>query len=477
MSQTLGPVAALLLGVFFLVTGSGLQNTLLPLRGAFEGFSAINLGILGSSYYLGFVVGCLVVPHLVRRSGHIRAFAALTSGVVATMIAHPVFIDPIFWFVLRAITGFCFAGLYLVIESWLNDRATNQTRGFVMSAYVMVDYAALTAGQMMITLYPVRGFELFSLAAILFSLATLPVAITSAGQPAPIETARIRLVRLFRAAPVAMVGCFVIGLTNGSLWSLGPIFGIGRGLTADGAATFMSAVVVAGALAQWPIGFLSDRMDRRRILGALTVGAMLSGLALGALQFDLVGLSVLGLFYGALSLPAYSLAAAHAYDRTPASDAVETAAGLLLLYGIGSVIGPALASLGMQHYGPGALFYFTSGAFVLLLLFVVWRMSLREKERTVEPMSEPMASAPTGTVPRPEPELGPVSRFRRWRRPAPPVKPQPRPAPPLPSGKLLSAGKPRLEAGTTGPAKPDATDTDAPGGDFPTEQDGRSDGA
>lgn len=457
MSQTLGPVAALLLGVFFLVTGSGLQNTLLPLRGAFEGFSAINLGILGSSYYLGFVVGCLIVPHLVRRSGHIRAFAALTSCVVATMIAHPLFIEPLFWFALRGITGFCFAGLYLVIESWLNDRATNQTRGFVMSAYVIVDYAALTAGQMMITLYPVRGFELFALAAILFSLATLPVAITSSGQPAPIETARIRLPRLFRAAPVAMVGCFVIGITNGSLWSLGPIFGIGRGLTADGAATFMSAVVVAGALAQWPIGFLSDRMDRRRILGALMVGAMLAGLALGALQFDLVGLSVLGLFYGALSLPAYSLAAAHAYDRTHAADAVETAAGLLLLYGIGSVVGPALASFGMQHYGPGALFFFTAAAYAFLLLFVVWRMTMRTDTRPSEPVTEPMASAATGTVPRPEPEP-PVSRFRRWRRAAPAVKPQPRPAPPPPADK-------------------DSTSKDTTDAPFPDEQDGRSDGA
>lgn len=429
MSQTLGPVAALLLGVFFLVTGSGLQNTLLPLRGAFEGFSAINLGILGSSYYLGFVIGCLVVPHLVRRSGHIRAFAALTSGVVATMLAHPVFIEPFVWFALRAVTGFCFAGLYLVIESWLNDRATNQTRGFVMSAYVMVDYAALTAGQMMITLYPVRGFELFAFAAILFSLATLPVAISTSGQPAPIETARIRPLRLFRAAPVAMVGCFVIGLTNGSLWSLGPIFGIGRGLTADGAATFMSAVVVAGALAQWPIGFISDRMDRRRILGALMVGAMLAGLALGALHFGLGGLAVLGAVYGALSLPAYSLAAAHAYDRTPASDAVETAAGLLLLYGIGSVVGPALASFGMQHYGPGALFFFTAAAYALLLLFVVWRMTMRETAKVPEHAAEPMASAPTGTVPRPEPELTSKPKRRFWRRNAPTVKPQPRPAP------------------------------------------------
>jgi len=402
MAQTLGPVAALLLGVFFLVTGSGLQNTLLPLRGAFEGFSAFNLGLLGSSYYLGFVLGCLLVPHIVRRSGHIRAFSALTAGAVATMLAHPLFVEPHIWFALRGITGFCFAGLYLVIESWLNDRATNQTRGFVMSAYVIVDYAALTAGQMMITLYPVRGFELFALGAMLFALATLPVTMTRAGQPAPIETARIRPIRLLRAAPVAVVGCFVIGLTNGSLWSLGPIFGIGRGLTSDGAATFMSAVVVAGAIAQWPIGYFSDRVDRRRILAGLMVGSMLAGLALGALPFSLLGLCVLGMFYGALSLPAYSLAAAHAYDRTAPSEAVETAAGLLLAYGIGSVVGPSLASIGMTHYGPGALFYFTAISHTLLLLFVVWRITCREPAAAVDKIGETAACAPTGTVPVPE---------------------------------------------------------------------------
>ncbi|MPT24437.1 MAG: MFS transporter, partial [Starkeya sp.] len=334
---------------------------------------------------------------------------------------------------------------------------------------VIVDYAALTAGQMMITLYPVRAFDLFALAAILFSLAVLPVAIGSSTQPAPIETARIRLPRLFKAAPVAMVGCFAIGLTNGSLWSLGPIFGIGRGLTSDGAATFMSAVVVAGALAQWPVGYLSDRMDRRRILATLLVGALLAGLALGALPFDLLGLCLLGMLYGALSLPAYSLAAAHAYDRTAPSEAVETAAGLLLLYGVGSVVGPALASLGMQHYGPGALFFFTAGSYTLLLLFVLWRVLLKEKGRQIDSKSEPIASAATGTVPRPEKSRAetPLSGLRRWRRAASP--PTAKPVTPKPA-----SDKP---AAASAPPPPQAPQPTKGEDDFPTAQDGRSDGA
>lgn len=446
MAKTLGPVAALLLGVFFLVTGSGLQNTLLPLRGAFEGFSAVSLGILGSSYYLGFVIGCLAVPRLVRRSGHIRAFAALTSAAVAAMLAHPLLIDAYVWFGLRAITGFCFAGLYLVIESWLNDRATNQTRGFVMSAYVIVDYVALTAGQMMITLYPVSGFQLFVLGAILFSLATLPVATTGAGQPAPIETARIRPIRLMRAAPVGVVGCFVVGLTNGSLWSLGPIFGIGRGLTADGAATFMSAAVVAGAIAQWPIGFLSDKMDRRKILAALLGGAMLAGIALGAVpSLGLLGLCGLAAFYGALALPAYSLAAAHAYDRTAPSEAVETAAGLLLAYGVGSVVGPSLASVGMLHYGAGALFFFTAVCHLLLLLFVQWRIAWRPAPTPASKTGDAVVTSPTGMMPTPE-------------------------GPDLASGERDDSPDAEMPAGRLA----DRTSSDDPA---LGEQDGRSDGA
>jgi MFS family permease len=323
------------------------------------------------------------------------------------MLAHPIFVDPFVWYALRTITGFCFAGLYLVIESWLNDRATNQTRGFVMSVYVMVDYAALTAGQMLVTTYPVRGFELFGIAAILFSLATLPVTVSRAGQPAPIEVARIRPLRLLRAAPVAMVGCFVIGLTNGSLWSLGPIFGIGRGLTSDGAATFMSAAVVAGALAQWPVGRLSDRIDRRRVLAGLLVGAVLASLALGLVQAPLMGLAALAFVFGALALPAYSLTAAHAYDRTAPEEAVETAAGVLLAYGIGSVAGPSVASIGMTHYGPGALFLFMSACYGSLLLFALWRIVHREAS-SVEKQADLVACTPTGTVTAPEKEREPV---------------------------------------------------------------------
>ncbi|MCK0196783.1 MFS transporter [Ancylobacter sp. 6x-1] len=417
MAQTLGPVASLLLGVFFLVSGSGLQGTLLPLRGAYEGFSAVNLGILGSSYYLGFVAGCLIVPRLVRRAGHIRSFAALTAGAIAAMLAHAIFFEPVVWFVLRTITGFCFAGLYLVIESWLNDRATNKTRGLVMSVYVMVDYVALTVGQMLVTVYPVKGFEPFALATMLFALAMLPVTITKAGQPSPIEAARIRPMRLLKAAPVAMVGCFIIGLTNGSLWSLGPIFGIGRGLTADGAATFMSAVVAAGALAQWPIGRFSDRMDRRIMLSGLLGGAALAGLALGLVPASVTGLTllcILGALFGSLALPAYSLTAAHAYDRTPPQEAVETAAGVLLAYGIGSIAGPSVASVTMAHYGPGTLFLFTAACHASFMCFVLWNLRRERSAKTVAPEMAP--AAPVGMVGVPEPET---------RMEAPPAGPAP----------------------------------------------------
>ncbi|MFK8250714.1 MFS transporter [Ancylobacter terrae] len=412
MAQTLGPVAALLFGVFFLVAGAGLQGTLLPLRGAAEGFGAVSLGVMGSFYYLGFVLGCLIVPRLVRRAGHTRAFAALTAAAVVAMLAHPLLIHPVPWYVLRGITGFCFAGLYLVIESWLNDRATNQTRGLVMSAYVMVDYVALTAGQLLVTTFPIRGFELFLVATMLFALSTLPVTMTRTGQPAPIEAARVRPLRLLKAAPVAMVGCFVIGLTNGSLWSLGPVFGVGRGLGENGAATLMSVIVVAAALAQWPIGRFSDRMDRRRILAVLMVGAVIAGLTLGLLQAGMTGLLLVGFLFGALALPAYSLAAAHAYDRTAPHEAVETAAGVLLVYGLGSIIGPSVASIGMAKVGPGALFLFTAACHGALLGFTLWQL-MRERRAARRTPSEPMVPAsPVGMVSVPEPEFRPIAEPR-----------------------------------------------------------------
>jgi MFS family permease len=399
MFRTLRPVFSLLLGIGFLLTGHGLQFTLLPLSGEASGFDTVMLGLLGSSYYVGFVAGCLLGPYVILRAGHIRTFAAMVSTAAVLVLCHSLMRDPLVWNGLRAMTGFSLATLYLVIESWLNDRASNTTRGTVMSAYIVVNFAAFTVGQMMVSLYPVTAIAPFVLAAILISLATLPVALTSSAQPAPISLVRFRPRRLFATAPVAFVGAFMIGVSNGAFWALGAVFATGIGLSVEQAALFVSATVAGGALGQWPVGRLSDRIDRRIVLAMLLVGSTLAGLALGLLTVGTNTLLLMGFVFGVLTLPGYSLAAAHAYDKTAPGEYVETAAGVLLINGLGSVCGPLIAAIAIARGGPHALFLVTAAVQALLFLFIVVRIRVRRGTASADKTDFSAAStAPMGTV-------------------------------------------------------------------------------
>ncbi|WP_208948163.1 MFS transporter [Segnochrobactrum spirostomi] len=429
MVSSLRPILSLLLGAAFILAGNGLQFTLLPLRGEAEGFSAIALGLLGSAYYVGFVAGCLLGPYLVLRAGHIRAFAAMVSIASAVVLGYTMTVDPVLWSILRAITGFCLAGLYLIIESWLNDSATNQNRGLVMSAYIVVNFATITIGQMLVTLNPVKSFASFALASMLASVAVVPVALTRSAQPAPIALIRFSPKRLYRSAPVGLVGAFMIGVANGAFWSLGPLFATGSGLGVDDAAMFMSTAVIAGALAQWPVGRLSDSFDRRKVLAVLLVGAAFSGIALWLTPLSPTTLAVLAFVFGALTLPGYSLAAAHAYDNTPRGGYVETAAGILLSNGLGSVFGPSLASLLVIRLGPGALFLFTAITQVVLLAFILWRVSVRSPRPSAEKSGFDLsATAPVGgaITPNPLDTLDPLVHVPN----TPPAPPRPPASPP-----------------------------------------------
>lgn len=386
MQKSLRPIVSLLLAVAFLLAGNGLQITLLPLRGSAEGFGTFTLGVIASAYFVGFVSGCLLSPYLILRAGHIRAFAATVAVASALTLAYALAPDPAAWTVFRLLTGFCLAGFYLVIESWLNDGATNETRGLVMSAYVVVNFIAITFGQMLVTLYPIEDAGNFMIAAILSSLAIVPVVMTRSAQPAPITIVRFQPVQLYQAAPVALVASFMVGAANGAFWGLAPLSAEGSGLDVGQIALFMAMAVLAGALAQWPLGRLSDRVDRRLVLLATLTGAAAAGLALWYLDASEAMLIVFGAMFGALALPGYSLAAAHAYDKTSSTDMVATAATVLLANGLGSVIGPLIASGFMAASGPRALFLFTALAQILLAIYVYHRMqvqaSLEAPEKT-----------------------------------------------------------------------------------------------
>jgi MFS family permease len=399
MRSNLRPIASLLLGVAFLLAGNGLQFTLLPLRGTIEGFSAFALGVIGSAYYLGFVGGCLLAPYLILRAGHIRAFAAMVALAVVVALAYPLAPQTIAWIAFRLINGFCLAGIYLVIESWLNDHAINETRGLVMSAYVIVNFMAFAAGQLMVTLYPVEQAGSFIIAAMLASLAIIPVALTRSAQPAPITMVKFQPAQLYHAAPVGLVASLMVGVANGAFWALAPLSATGSGLDVGGVALFMTAATLAGALAQWPVGRLSDRMDRRLVLLALLIGSAVAGLLLWLLAASGPLLLIFGLLFGALALPCYSLAAAHAYDKTPISEMVPTAATILLANALGAVVGPLLASAVMAAQGPRALFLFTAVAQGLLAAYVFYRTTVQSSLSTPEKTDFDLAAtAPVGAM-------------------------------------------------------------------------------
>ncbi|MBJ3774896.1 MFS transporter [Acuticoccus mangrovi] len=405
LRSALSPVAALLIGTALLYLGYGLQATLVPLRADSEGFSRVIIGILGATYYAGFVAGCLFAPFVILRSGHIRAFAAMVSCVSAAVLAFPLVVGEIEWVLFRFTIGFCISGILVVVESWLNDKATNETRGIVMSTYVIITYLTITAGQLGVATRPLDGFGLFSLCSIALSLAAVPVALTRSTQPAPIPVVRFNLRTLVSVAPAAFAGAFANGVMMGSLYSLGAIYAIDTGFTANEAAFFVSAAVLGGAVGQYPIGRMSDFVDRRIVL--LVAVMVTAGFCLFLVFGEAMPqwmLLAFGFGIGSVLLPSYSLAAAHAYDWADSEQLVETSAGLILLYGIGSTIGPILASIVMVVVGPGGLFLVIGITAASLAAFIGLRIVSRSRpDEEMRTDFDIFSTAPVGNVITPEP--------------------------------------------------------------------------
>lgn len=380
MAKTFAPIAALLLSVALLIMGNGLQGTLLPVRASLEAFDALEIGVMGSAYYLGFVLGCVRGGPLIRRVGHIRVFTALAAIASTVALVHAISITPWSWWLLRALTGFCFAGLYVVIESWLNDKADNSNRGTIMGVYTMINLSVIMAGQMMLVFDSPLRFSLFALASILVSLAAVPVALTSAPQPAQLAEAKLQPAKLYRLSPSAVIGVLVAGVSSGAFWSLGPVYAGSYSGDPTDIAVFMSAGALGGALALWPVGRLSDRFDRRQVVIG---GCILSFAAAACLVYFggegpwlLIGLA---LFFGVASMPIYAISAALAFDHAGKGEVVEIASGLLLINGVGSVVGPLVASAAMKSAGPAGLFMTTGVAHFLLGCFALWRSMQRER--------------------------------------------------------------------------------------------------
>jgi MFS family permease len=380
MAGLLKPITALLIAAAILLMGNGLLTVLLPLKGDIAGFSRLEIGLMGSSYYAGLMAGCLLAPLIIARVGHIRSFVAFTSVATITPLMHAIWTDPAAWIALRALNGLCFAGLFMGIESWLTGSSTISTRGRVLASYTVINLTVVTLGMQMMALPSPKGFELFSLVAILYSLAAVPVAVTKTHAPVPPKTAKLRLVWLFNVSPAALIGCFCVGLANSGFWSLGPLYGRSAGFSLAEVAMFMTAAVLGGAASQWPAGYLSDRVGRRPLLIVLSLTAAAAGIGLYILSTSSPSAIIpIAVLYGASTFPIYNVCVAHANDLVKKKRAIEVSSGLLLTFSIGAVIGPLVAAAAMSTAGHGGLFLYSAAAHVLILAVMLLRAQLRPK--------------------------------------------------------------------------------------------------
>jgi MFS family permease len=377
MLKVMMPLVPLLLAASMLLGGNGLQATVLSLRGADEGFTTAIIGLLGTGYFAGYIIGCFVNPWLVRQVGHIRVFAALAALVAAGTLGYLLWVNPWYWVSIRFMCGFCFAGLFAVMESWLNASSGNENRARVFSIYRVVDLTCVAAGQYLMPLFGVEGFLIFIAMAMLTCFSVIPVALFDRSNPSLPETFHVNPRSIWKISPIACVGCIAIGLTNTGFRLIGPLHVQAIGLSLTQIATFLSVAIFGAALLQFPLGHLSDRLNRRVALMVSSSGAALAAFFL-AFSPKIAFYAYLGsFFYGALSLPLYSLLAAHAYDRASRGQYVIIAAGLSFFFSLGAMIGPMAASLSFQYGGGTGLFGFLGAVQALLTLIAGYRLVIR----------------------------------------------------------------------------------------------------
>jgi MFS family permease len=404
-TKALGGNSALLFGMALLTLGAGLQATLLGVRATLEGLPTFVTGAVLASYYLGFVVGSVAAPRLVRRVGHIRVFAALTATAAATILVQGVYFGAWTWAVLRAVSGVCFAGIYVVAESWLNDRAEQSSRGVLLASYMAVVYVGLGAGQFLLNLADPRGSELFIVIGILISLAVVPMALTAQRAPDFAVPRRVSFRKLLAISPLGAVGALFTGATSGTLFSLGPVYAARSGFDTAAVAAFMASGILPAIALQLPLGRLSDRVDRRNVLMAISIGA--AAAAAAALQLGSASSALFAAVavYGGLSLTAYAVCLAHVNDHLHPTQMVAASATVLLANGIGSAVGPVFVSAAMQLAGPAAFFGSVIVLHATFALYIAWRKHKADAVPSLEKarfVSAPPQVAPTGRLAAPE---------------------------------------------------------------------------
>ena len=391
MAQILLNTWALFLSFAIISLGHGLQGTLIGVRAVLEDFSLISTGLIIAGYYFGFLGGSIVIPLFIQRVGHIRVFAALASLASIAILLHSLFLDPTLWFLIRMLTGFCIAGIFIIMESWLNNKSTNTTRGKLLSFYFIITFSFVGIGQLLLNLSNPVKMDLFILVSILLSFALLPILLSVTAAPEFSNPKRISFKELYVISPLGFIGAFITGLSHSAVFGFGAVYAVAKGFDTFYVSIFMLIIIIFGALFQWPIGTLSDRFDRRIMLISVTlIASVLSIFIVATSYLSLILFFIIVAFYSGMSLPMYSLAVAHINDFIQPDEIVGVSATLQFIVGVGAILGPISASLFMNILGADGFFVYLFLTHLSLGLFGIYRISKRAKPENLESQYVPL---------------------------------------------------------------------------------------
>lgn len=367
----------LLLGVMLLMVGNGVQGSLLGIRGALEGFTTFQLSVVMSAYFLGFLGGSRLAPEMIRRVGHVRVFSALGSMISAVLILYPLLLDWTAWALMRVLIGFCFSGIYVTAESWLNNTASNETRGQALSAYMIVQMLGIIASQGLLAMGDPGGFGLFIIPSVLVSLAFMPILLADTPAPTFDSIKAMSFRQLFVISPLGCAGMLLTGGVFSAMFGMASVYGAMSAMNIGQIAIFVAAMYVGGLVLQYPIGWLSDRIDRRAlILWMSAAGAVVMGGA-AALPLPFVFEVLVAALLGGIINPLYSLLIAHTNDYLSKEEMPGASAGLIFLNGFGAIFGPLVAGWLMGEIGPKGYFLIIGGFFAALAGYAAYRMTRR----------------------------------------------------------------------------------------------------
>ena len=383
---------ALFFGFALICLGHGLQGTLIGVRSVLEGFTFISTGLVVAGYYVGFLLGSILIPILLNRVGHIRVFAALASLASIAILLHSVFIDPYSWFCIRIITGISLSGIFVIMESWLNDKATNQTRGKLLSIYMIITFVFLGLGQLLLNLSDPAKVNLFILVSVLLSFALLPILLSTTEQPSISNPKSFSIREFYVVSPLGFIGALMTGLSHSAVFGYGAVYATSRGLSVLDVSIFMIIITSFGALSQWPIGYFSDKIDRRILLVFVTfVAAGLSILIAISSYLSLILFFILTAIFSSMCLPIYSLVVAHTNDFLKPEEFISASSTINKLLGIGSILGPITVSFTMVIFGSNGFFIYLFIIHGLLGLFGLYRMTKRSKPTDLESQYVPLS--------------------------------------------------------------------------------------